>query len=168
MPSKDGGDYRQARRKDAAKGKPPEDEGMFFGASPQQKKELRETKDTRGINLDDLNLDALDREKFGAGEKVGESMRLIDMAMGDEPPATGRRPGPQRRGRPGPRRAGPPRGRPGRRAPPTGRVARPSGRPARPGARPARPSGRPARPGRRARPSGRSRRPPGRGRPRPR
>ncbi|MCA8921000.1 MAG: hypothetical protein KDD82_04280, partial [Planctomycetes bacterium] len=86
MPSNDGADYRQARRRDtASQGKPPEDEGLFFGASPQQKKELRETKEKRAISLDDLDLDALDRERFGAGEKVGQSMRLIDMAIGEEP-----------------------------------------------------------------------------------
>lgn len=63
----------------------------FFGASPAQKKRLRKTVDKRGIKVGDLDMNALDRGRFNAPDKVGESVRLIDIAMGNAPdgPAPG-------------------------------------------------------------------------------
>lgn len=63
----------------------------FFGASPAQKKRLRKTVDKRGVKVGDLDMNALDRGRFNAPEKVGESVRLIDIAMGNAPdgPAPG-------------------------------------------------------------------------------
>lgn len=68
----------------------------FFGASPTQKKKLRKTVDKRGVKLNQLDLDGLDRSKFNAPEKVGESVKLIDIAMGIAPagPAPGLAPPP--------------------------------------------------------------------------
>ena len=57
--------------------------GMFFGASPTEREDLRETKDAKKLKLSDLNLNAaIDRDSLNAPEKVGDNLRLIDMAMG--------------------------------------------------------------------------------------
>lgn len=115
--ARDRGSYKEQRRDrdgDAARGGP-EDEDMFFGASPSEKQALRHTKEPKKLKLAELNLDGVDREKFGAPEKVGENMRLIDIAMGDsDPPAP-----------PRPRATGPaPRPRPPEPQPEPGRPAR--------------------------------------------
>ncbi len=90
---RDYGDYRNQRRKEQKKiaramQDAAEDDGMFFGASPKQKSDLRETVDKRkrGVDLSKLDLNALDRDKYNAPEKVGKSLRLIDMAMSDSGP----------------------------------------------------------------------------------
>jgi len=61
------------------------DDGLFFGTSPTEKKDLRETPEVKKVDLRSLDFDSLDRSKYDAPEKVGESLRLIDMAMGKEP-----------------------------------------------------------------------------------
>lgn len=94
--ARDRGSYKEQRRDrdgDAAR-KGPEDEEMFFGASPTEKKALRKTKDPKKLKLVELNLDAVDRDKFNAPEKVGEGMRLIDIAMSDDDQPTRRAPRP--------------------------------------------------------------------------
>ncbi len=99
---------------------------MFFGASPQQKKKLRKTVDKRGVKLDDLNVNALDRSKFHAPEKVGESVRLIDIAMGNAPD------GPAPDVLPAPPASPTEPARPTRRQPPPPRPARPGPAPVAP------------------------------------
>ncbi|MCO5165227.1 MAG: hypothetical protein M9894_02510 [Planctomycetes bacterium] len=87
----------------------------FFGASPAQKKRLRKTVDKRGVKVGDLDMNALDRSRFNAPDKVGESVRLIDIAMGKAPdgPAPDLAPpspppAPEAPARPAPRRPAPP------------------------------------------------------------
>ena len=96
--ARDRSSYKEQRRDrdgDAAR-KGPEDGGMFFGASPSEKKALRKTKDPKKLKLVELNLDAVDRDKFNAPEKIGEGMRLIDIAMSDDDQPTRRAPRPTR------------------------------------------------------------------------
>lgn len=96
------GTYRDDRRKSGGRiASSLKDAGRkaaraFFGASPSQKKKLRKTVDKRGVKLNQLDLDGLDRSKFNAPEKVGESVKLIDIAMGNAPagPAPGLAPPP--------------------------------------------------------------------------
>src|SRR5688572_3810567 len=61
------------------------DDGLFFGASPEQKKDLKQTEKPKGVDMKSLDFNALDRDKYNAPEKVGESVRLIDLAMGGGP-----------------------------------------------------------------------------------
>ena len=85
------GSYRRERRNEAGKAarklKDGEQETMFFGASPTQRQELRQTEDKKGIRVDrDLDMNAaMDRGKLGAPKKVGDNVRLIDIAMGNAP-----------------------------------------------------------------------------------
>jgi len=74
--------YREERRKSAGQtARSTPEEGFFFGADPTTRKKLRKTKKKKGtVRLDELNLEATRRK--GAPEKVGKTMKLIDMAMG--------------------------------------------------------------------------------------
>lgn len=129
----------------------PGNQSMFFGTHPTERKELRESDEPKKIKLSDLDMNAaIDREKLGAPEQVGETFKLIDVAMGTapgkRPPPQARRPGPPQarpNQRPGPARPAPQGQRP---APPSAR--RPAPGPARPA--PARPA--PARPAQGQRP----------------
>ena len=94
--ARDRGSYKEQRRDrdgEAAR-ESPEDEDMFFGASPSEKAALRQTKEPKKMKLAELNLNAVDRDKLGAPEKVGENMRLIDIAMSDTDPPPAPRPRP--------------------------------------------------------------------------
>lgn len=87
--AKDYGDYKNQRHHEGRKLtdglQKAADDGMFFGASPTERKDLRQTKEKKSFKVEDLDLNALDRDAFGAEKKVGETLRLIDMAMGNEP-----------------------------------------------------------------------------------
>lgn len=56
----------------------------FFGAAPWERLRLRRTRDKRPVKTDELDLNAVGRRK-GAPEKVGEEIRLIDIALGEAP-----------------------------------------------------------------------------------
>ena len=184
-----GDSYKDQARQTAGGQNSRDREQMFFGASPTERKDLRETKDKKGIRLDDLDLHAADEREQ---PKIGENVRLIDMAMDVEafapdkrvqrqakanerlrPEERGKRPTGQRPApRPGQRAPGRPGQRPGRPARPGQRpqAGRPGQRPqpGRPGQRPpARPGQRPA-PGRPGQRPGRPGQRPGPGRPGPR
>ncbi|RMG11663.1 MAG: hypothetical protein D6731_15160, partial [Planctomycetota bacterium] len=85
---RDRSSYKEQRRREKPRSDPQqaEDDGVFFGTSPLQKKELRETHDPKKLKVDALDLNALDREKYHAPKKVGKTLRLIDMAMSDSGP----------------------------------------------------------------------------------
>lgn len=61
------------------------DQPLFFGSSPDEKKARRHTPEARTVKLSDLDMNAVDRSKFDAPEKVGETIDLIDIAMGSAP-----------------------------------------------------------------------------------
>ncbi|MBL4845609.1 MAG: hypothetical protein JKY65_08795, partial [Planctomycetes bacterium] len=76
-------DARRGAASAASRGK--KDGKMFFGASPEEREGLRDTKDKKGIKLSDLNLGAtVDRDSLNAPKKVGEALSLMDMAMGTD------------------------------------------------------------------------------------
>ena len=173
MQERDRTSYREQRRKEQGKAardaKDGPDDGMFFGSSPQEKKERRETKDPRKIDLKSLNLNAIDREKYDAPPQVGQTVKLIDLALDPDAfkPTKATHPADVKKGPPPPPQRSPqskgpmpPRSRPPQ-APPAGsqrppaRGAQPPGRP--PGAPPPprasqAPAGRPPQPRPPARP----------------
>lgn len=80
------------------------DQPLFFGSSPDEKKALRHTPERRPVKLDELDMNAVDRSKFDAPEKVGETIDLIDIALGKAPAG----PPPELRPRPPEPAAAPP------------------------------------------------------------
>lgn len=126
--------YREDRRRLAGKLASRLGKGakrMFFGASPAEKKALRVTKEPKKTKLSELDMNQLDRSKFDAPKKVGETIDLIDIAMGNAPagPAPGlagsNPPPPEQKTTPNTKTRSTPRDT-GKRQ--TGAVARPSGR----------------------------------------
>jgi len=142
-----GGRRPQDPKGRAGKGKG--DGGMFFGASPTEREDLRETKDKKKLKLSDLNLNAaIDRDSLNAPEKVGDNLRLIDMAMGVDSFVPDKKT--QAKQRRATKQTSEERARGGAGGRPRRPAARPGGsKPAGPGGRPAAPrsGARPARPG---------------------
>ena len=93
-------DARRSAASSASRGSP--DEGMFFGASPTERADLRETKDAKKLKLSDLDMNAA-LGRGDAPEKVGKTMSLMDMAMGNDEFAPGAKKGPAGKKRPAPR-----------------------------------------------------------------
>jgi hypothetical protein len=140
--------FREKKLTEQAADEIAKNEKLHFGTAPWEKKKEEDENAHRRMKLSDLNLPGKDDRPEGAPAQVGETFKLIDIALGQAPPV-----GPP---------AKPPAKPPARPAPAGGRPGAPPPRPpAKPGvAPPGRPAGNrpPA-----ARPAG----PPGKQPPRP-
>ncbi|MBI3726407.1 hypothetical protein HY251_20975 [bacterium] len=72
--------------KEALETHPELEKGMFFGKAPWEKKKGEDEAKSGSVNLKDLDLEAV--RPADAPPQVGQSVRLIDIALGQAPPVT--------------------------------------------------------------------------------